>query len=279
MSCRFLAAGTLAALAILARPAAATGVVDDFESYVPGAFPSPTWSDAGGLFPEPPAATLPSAGVIATTDAFGAATQALAINNEVSLVRGIYQAVPLSSQYSLVADIRVDQYSVNAPASATDWAMQLTFANTGMNLYAAPQAGIYASSLTGDWRLFWIADTTPSGADIPLGIPATVGTWYRVSLDLETANGGYRAVVSDINAGTTLVDLSGSFVGWAPGDGQYDAVAFIGGEGTEGQTVANIGVVDNINVVVQPVPVPAAIWLLGSGLGMLGWFGRRRRIT
>jgi hypothetical protein len=30
------------------------------------------------------------------------------------------------------------------------------------------------------------------------------------------------------------------------------------------------------NITVQAVPVPAAVWLFGSGLGLLGWFRRRQ---
>jgi hypothetical protein len=31
--------------------------------------------------------------------------------------------------------------------------------------------------------------------------------------------------------------------------------------------------IDNVNANV--VPIPAAVWLFGSGLGLLGWFRRR----
>jgi hypothetical protein len=32
------------------------------------------------------------------------------------------------------------------------------------------------------------------------------------------------------------------------------------------------------NLVANTVPIPAAVWLFGSGLGLLGWFKRRKTI-
>jgi hypothetical protein len=93
--------------------AGATGIIDDFETYGLGTFPSPPWFDAGALDPQPPVATLPSAMVVATLDAQGNPTQALSVRDEVALLSGIYFPVPFANNYSLAADIRVDRFNNN----------------------------------------------------------------------------------------------------------------------------------------------------------------------
>lgn len=254
-----------------ATPSAATGVADDFESYAPGAFPAPTWLDAGAFMPLPPVATLPSATVELTTDAFGNLTRALAMSAQVALVSGIYAPVSLSSFYTLAADIRVDRFSDAASVPPEDFAIQLTFASLVDNLYIAPQAGIYAASQSQDWRLFLI----DSGyLDLPL-LPVTLGQWVRLRLDVQQTTGAWRATIDDIASGVRLVDQNGLFPSWGPGSGQWDAVAFIEGEGSP-STVSNLAWVDNVNVTTRPVPAPAPLILLGSGAAALAALRRGR---
>lgn len=266
---------TASLLAIAAQPANATSVADNFESYAAGAFPSPAWLDAGAFDPLPPVATLPSATVEVTTDAFGNPTQALSMSDQIALLSGIYQFVPLSRIYSLAADIRVDRFSDGTVGIPTDFAPQLTFANAQENFYITPQAGIYASSLSQGWRLFLIGESGIA-ADIDLGLTATLGQWYRVSFALDNVDGSYRAIITDAASGTTLVDQSGVFAGWSPGvDGQYDAVAFIEGEGSSDATIGHLAFVDNIGVTATPAPAGLALVGLGAAL-MLGARSIRR---
>jgi hypothetical protein len=251
----------VAALCALGPAAArATGVSDDFESYALGAFPSPTWLDAGAFDPLPPVATLPSATVELTTDAFGAPTRALSISDQIALLSGIYQIVPVGRLYSLTADIRVDRFSNGTGGIATDFAPQLTFANAQFNFYITPQAGIYASSLTQRWYVFLIGESG-IGANIDLGVPAALGQWYTLSFDLDNLDGSYRARIADTASGSTLVDSSGAFAGWVPGvDGLYDSVAFIEGEGSFDATIPHLAFVDNINVTATPAAGSLAVF-------------------
>jgi hypothetical protein len=263
-----LAACSAAALA------GATGIVDDFESYAPGAFPGPPWLDVATFDPQPPFSTLPSAHIVTTTDAFGNPTQAMAVRDENALVSGIYYQVPVSSTYSLAADLRVDRFSNNAVNPASDWAMQLTFAQVSSNLYATPQAGIYASSLTGGWRLFLIDSTFTVFADQDLFLPVTLGLWYRVEFELDALSGAWHTVIGDVATGTTLIDVSGVFAGWTAGSGLFDSVAFF--DGDPSGTIATLAYVDNVNVVSSPLPEPSSLTLIGAGVVLLGWARRRR---
>lgn len=258
---------------LVVTPSFATGISDNFQSYAIGTFPSPTWLDVGSV--KAPGQTLPSATVVSTTDAHGNPTQALAIANYIAPSRGIYANVPVSATYSLAADIRVDQYSLTPDATTSDWAMQLTFAEAGVKNFAfTPQAGIYASSLTGDWRLFLIGGP---GADIPLGVPATIGTWYHVELDFNALTDTFHSIITDASTGTVLVDQLNTISGLTPADTQYDSIAFFGGETSVNPGRPDLAVVDNVNIsAVGTVPEPASLLLLATGLGFLLMLHRRR---
>jgi hypothetical protein len=262
-----------------APSAGATGIVDNFSSYAVGSFPSPAWQDVGTVSPSPPIAPLPSGTVISTTDAFGHPIQAFEPVSALASSAGIFQSVPVSSSYSLHADIRVDQYS-NAPsATVEDWAMQLTFAQEGANFASAPQTGIYASSLTQGWRLYFLGAATGS-ADIDLGVPAPVGEWFTVGLTLDALTGAYDATIEDTATGTLLTNSTGLLPGWTAADDTFDTVAFFKGDLSSGDTIGDTGAVTNINVTAL-VPEPAGWLILGTGLVALLLLGvdHRRRVT
>ena len=120
-------------------------IPDNFASYARGTLPSPTWVDFGVPFADP-RTPIPSATVIASTDALNHPVQARQIANAVSHSRGIYARFPVGPYYTLAADIRVEQYSNHPQFNVSDWAMQLTCAQAGTGNFAyIPQAGIYAA--------------------------------------------------------------------------------------------------------------------------------------
>jgi hypothetical protein len=266
------ALASIAVILFALTGANASTISDNFESYALGTFPSPTWLDAGVPFADP-RTPVPSATVVATTDAFGNPTQALQIANTVSNSRGIYAPVAISTQYSLAADIRVDQYSNLPSSTVADWAMQLTFAQTGTGNFAfIPQAGIYASSLTGGWRLFSQGSVF---ADIDLGVPASVGTWYYVQLSFDVATATFHSVIEDAATGNVLVNRFDIVAGLNASNTQYNSIAFFGGETSTGDTVADVGTVDNVNISAT-APEPSTILLIGSGLSLLATRLRKR---
>jgi hypothetical protein len=122
--------------------------------------------------------------------------------------------------------------------------------------------------------VFLIDGTETLAADVDLGVPAAVGTWYRVAFDLNALTGGYRARVTDVATGTLLVDRVDAFAGWLSGSGPFDAVGFFDGEGGVGVTRSNLAVVDNINV--RATPEPASLFLLGAGFAAMLAHARRR---
>jgi hypothetical protein len=253
---------------LLVTPAFATGISDNFESYALGTFPSPPWSDVG----DGQIQTLPSAFVVATTDAFGNPTQALALRDEVAPSRGIYAPVNISSAYSLTADVRVDRYSDHPDFPQSDWAMELGFVQLGGDFAGAISSGIYASSLTGDWRIFVVGQNT--SFDIDLGQAADIGTWYTVHFDFDATTLTYHSVIIDTLTGNTLVDRFDNVAGLTDDDVKYDSIAFFGGEVSDNTTVADLAVVDNINI--TATPEPTTLLLLFSGLAGLFMLTRRR---
>ena len=91
MTKRVLQFGAAMILAAAGTAAPAANLSDDFESCAPGSFPSAKWLDAALPFPVAPPfvnASSPSAAVVATTNAFGAATQALQTADALGVSKG-----------------------------------------------------------------------------------------------------------------------------------------------------------------------------------------------
>ena len=276
-------------LAASGMAASAASLSDDFESYVPGNFPAAKWLDAAVPFPvAPPFVNLasPSAAVVATTDAFGVATQALQTAGSLGVSKGIYAAVPVSSSYSLVADIRTLRFAnsdAGFVAPPSDWSMQLTFAQTGVaNFSVAPQAGLYVSSLTHSWRFFLISANGGPLDDFDLGVAATLDTWYTVSLDVDASTGNFHSIIRDTSSGILLHDETHGYLGWKADYAAYDSIAFFGGETGAfdppvpgSTTIASIAQVDNVNI--QAVPVPEPTTWSPMGIGLVGLCAMRRR--
>ncbi len=251
-------------------------VIDNFQSYNLGFLPSPLWHDVGTVLPNGRIPPIPSAYVISTTDAHGNLTQAVTTTGALATSKGIWASVPVSNFYSLFADVRVDRYS-DAPSSTTaDWAMQLSFGQNGVyNWASTPQVGLYASSLTQEWRLY--AATNSVGFDISLGVAANVGTWYTVSQTFDGTNGVFHSQIWNATSGTQLLDTFNTLTGWNPADSNFDAFAFFGGDLSAGDTYGNIGVVDNVNVSGVTTPEPATLALLAACMLPLVGVLRRRK--
>lgn len=273
---RCVLSGLVAIVATAIGAPAHAQVSDDFQSYALGALPSPTWYDAGAVLPGTRVPSFPSGYVFNTLDKHGNPTKAVTTVGDLADSKGIFAYVPVSTSYALFADVRVDRYS-DAPASTVaDWAIQLTFGQNGVyNWASTPQAGIYASSLTGGWRLY--AATNSAAADIDLGVPALVGVWYTVAQSLDVNTGLFHSQIWDGATGAPLVDQFNSIAGWNPADAQFDAFAFFGGDLSPNDRVGNIGVIDNVNVSVVPTPEPGTMLLAVTGLLPLVAFIRRRR--
>jgi hypothetical protein len=249
----------LAAITAVAPSAAAQSIgSDDFEGGAIGSLPLCPWLDVALVDPTPPNPPSPSASVVSTLGPSGRSTQALSTVDAIAPSQGIYALVPVSSVYSVSADVRVDRFSDNPVAPTQDWAMQIGVGKLdgSTDLAFTPQVGIYASAFTQSWRLYAVGNSYLAAADIELGVTVEIGVWYRVQVDLIAATGEARSRVWNAATDTLLVDQTDTIPLWTPADGIFDRLMVMDGEVGGDATISNLATVDNVAFSSAPAKTP-----------------------
>lgn len=265
---RSIVLSTVCLLACTAAASAQSIGSDDFEGGIIGSLPLCPWLDAGLIDPTLPNPPSPSAVILATAGAGGRPTQSLHIVDSIAPSQGIYALVPVSSVYSVGADVRIERFSNNSRSATQDWPMQIGVGKLdgATDLAYTPQVGIYAASLTQGWRLYAVGAGYVATADVDLRIPAELDVWYRVQVDLTAATGEVRSRIWNLDTKTLLTDRVDVIPGWSPSDGIFDRLMVIDGETTPETTIANLATVDNVTFSAAPtIPPGPAGDLNGDG--------------
>lgn len=223
-----------------------------------------------------PVVSVPSARVVATTDAQGAATQALQLEDSLGSARGIYVVDGLATLKTVQADVRVLRFSDGDPAITTpaqDSPFSIGFFDA--DPAGSPFATLYISSGTRTWHLFYdgVFAATPAGEDVDLQRAADPERWYTASLTYDAVHRSFTAQVADTASGQVLMQNMVTYADNGLTD-HFDATLIWGLEasatlpaGAGQATRANIAQFDNINI--SAVPEPATAILALGGLVLL----------
>ena len=188
----------------------------------------------------------------------------------------------VSSADTLLLDTGAPTGSSTAVLNKTDWYAVEFYATAGetidqLSAYLTAGAGGVGSTFT--WDIY--SSTAFTGANRAAALYSTTGTfevnandpWNHTTADWTAPTSGLYWVALQVGTGGTAgLDLqteASSTTGTVPASG----FAYAGTNARYSTTGAPA-----IGVEVSAVPLPAAIWLLGSGLMGFGLVGRRRRM-
>jgi hypothetical protein len=249
------------------------GVVDDFEGYATGGQAGGIWHDTTDFITNP-TNPGPTSSVIATTDAFGNATQAVQIDpNGLGTSGGLIGRVGHSPIQHFETDLRLDQ---QGNGSAPNWIAAAGFVQETVqdDFNWMPQAFIYTTRANHRFRLYVQNQDGQGGASRDFGLGTVLwsfDTWYRLELDVNTETGEFNASVVEIATGDVLVNATRQYAGWNSEMGAYDMISVNDGEmGVNTGTVGNGATIDNLGY----TPAPGSVIILSFG-GLLA--SRRKR--
>lgn len=183
---------------------------------------------------------------------------------------------------TLILDTGVPSGSSSVVLNKTDWYAVEFYATAGetidqLSAYLTPGVGGAGSTFT--WDIY--SSTAFTGANRAAALYSTPGTfeinaddpWNHTTADWTATTSGYYWVALQVGTGGTagldLLTEASSTTGTVPASG----FAYAGTNGRYSTTGAPA-----IGVEVSAVPLPAAVWLLGSGLMGFSLVGRRRRV-
>lgn len=142
--------------------------------------------------------------------------------------------------------------------------------------FGAPEPAVYVDDRgSGNHAVFGDFCCDPTGGSIYLSLRAIDDSpfaLYQFDFGDNGGTAGLYTVTGHTTGGTNITWFTGDPSPFGSGDWlSLESVTF---SGIDPVGFGGALWVDNIQV--QAVPVPAAVWLFGSGLGLLGWIRRRK---